>query len=80
LNAYVLDAPTLGGYRHEYASDPEKCEYFVPMHWLHTVPLEKAVWEKGLFANQNTVCRPTSARWRFTVEQLKEVFSDFDKA
>jgi len=43
------------------------------------VPLEKAVQEIGLFGNQNTVCKPTAPKWRFTVERLKEKFPDFNK-
>jgi hypothetical protein len=43
------------------------------------VPLEKAVREIGLFGNQNTVCKPTTPKWRSTVERLKEKFPGFDK-
>jgi hypothetical protein len=60
-------------------NDPERCEYFVPVHWLQTVPLEAAVQEIGLFGNQNTVCKPTVPKWRSTVERLKEKFSDFNE-
>jgi hypothetical protein len=62
----------------EYIDDPEQCEYFVPMQWLQTVPLNKAVQELGLFGNQNTVCRPTTGKWRTTVERLKVLFPQFD--
>jgi hypothetical protein len=55
-------------------------EYFVPIRWLQTVPLEKAVQEVGLFGNQNTVCKPTTPKWRFTVERLKEKFPNFDQS
>ena len=57
------------------ADDPEKTEYFVPVTWLDTVPREKAVNEVGLFGNQNTVCQPTTPKWRHTVERLKLAFS-----
>jgi hemin uptake protein HemP len=57
------------------ADDPEKTEYFVPVAWLDTVPREKAVNELGLFGNQNTVCQPTTPKWRHTVERLKLAFS-----
>lgn len=59
-------------YHREWADDPERMEYFVPIRWLHSVPLEEAVNELGLFGNQNTVCKPTTPRWRTTVERLKE--------
>jgi hypothetical protein len=49
-----------GTYHRESVNDPERCEYFVPMRWLQTVPLEKAVKEIGLFGNQNSVCKPTT--------------------
>ncbi len=65
-------------YHREDRNDPERCEYFVPVKWLKTVPLEQAVKEVGLFGNQNTVCRPTKPKWRFTVERLKERFNVAD--
>jgi len=75
----VLEAAKRGTYMREFVDDPERCEYFVPIQWLQTVPLENAVREIGLFGNQNTVCKPTTPKRRFTVEQLKRRFPDFDK-
>lgn len=62
-----------------FLNDPERCEYFVPIRWLQTVTVENAVQEVGLFGNQNTVCKPTTPKWRSTVERLKEKFPDFNK-
>lgn len=56
------------------ADDPELSEYFVRVQWLHTVPAAKAFNELGLFGNQNTVCQPTTPKWRHTVERLKTEF------
>ena len=56
------------------ADDPERAEYFVRVQWLDTVPENKAVNEVGLFGNQNTVCQPTTPKWRHTVERLKAAF------
>jgi len=75
----VLDLIQSGSYHRAFVDDPEKCEYFVPVQWLQTVPLEKAVQEIGLFGNQNTVCKPTSPKWRYTVERLKKQFPDFSQ-
>lgn len=75
----VLDAAKGGSYHREFVNDPERCEYFVPIQWLQTAPLEKAVQEIGLFGNQNTVCKPTAPKWRSTVERLKERFPEFSK-
>ena len=58
----------------EHADDPEKCEYFVPVEWLHTVAEAQAVQEVGMFGNQNTVCQPKTPKWRTTVDQLKARF------
>lgn len=55
----------------EHASDPDKAEYFVRIEWLDTVSENKAFNEVGLFGNQNTVCQPTTPKWRHTVERLK---------
>jgi hypothetical protein len=75
----VLDAAKRGSYHREVIDDPERCEYFVPVQWLQAVPLEAAVQEIGLFGNQNTVCKPTTPKWRSTVERLKEKFPNFDQ-
>jgi hypothetical protein len=75
----VVEATKRASYHSEFLNDPERCEYFVPIRWVQTVPVENAVYEIGLFGNQNTVCKPTAPKWRFTVERLKEKFPDFDK-
>lgn len=75
----VLEIVKGAKYHREFLNDPERCEYFVPVRWLQTVPLEQGVNESGLFGNQNTICKPTAAKWRSTVERLKEKFPDFDK-
>ncbi len=74
----VLDVLTSRSYHREDVDDAEKCEYFVPIKWLQTVPLTKAIWEVGLFGNQNTVCRPTVPKWRTTIERLKQKFPNHD--
>ena len=75
----VLDVAKGGSYHRQFLNDAERCEYFVPIRWLQTVPLEIAVQEIGLLGNQNTVCKPTAPKWRSTVERLKEKFPEFDK-
>lgn len=63
------------GFHHVNPSaDDESAEYLVPVRWLHTVALEKAFAEVGLFGNQNTVCKPLTPKWRHTVERLQEVW------
>ena len=59
-------------YHREFTDDPERIEYFVPIRWLRAVPLDQDVNEIGLFGHQNTVCKPTTPKWRSTVERLKE--------
>jgi hypothetical protein len=75
----VLDVAKGGTYERDFVNDPERCEYFVPILWLQTVPLEKAVKEIGFFGNQNSVCKPTTPKWRATVERLKERFPYYGK-
>ena len=65
-------------YLQEVSDDPDLMEYFVPVKWLDTVSMDKAVQEPGMFGNQNTVCRPKSRKWHTTVEKLKDVFKKFD--
>ena len=57
-----------------YAGDPDMTEYLVRVKWLKTVPVEKAIKEKGFFGNQNSVARPIATRWEHTVERLKKRF------
>jgi len=61
-------------YHAQYVDDEERCEYFVPVEWLHTRELNQAVKEVGFFGNQNTVCRPRTTKWDHTVDRLKKVF------
>jgi hypothetical protein len=58
-------------YQRSFVDDPDKAEYFVPIQWCQTVPLSAGVQEVGLFGNQNTVCKPTTPKWRHTIERLK---------
>lgn len=57
---------------HRDEQDLERREYFVPVQWLHAVGLNEAV--RGMFGNQNTVCRPRAPKWRTTVGELKKMF------
>lgn len=75
----ILEMAKGGKYHSQFLNDPERCEYFVPVQWLQTVPLENAVHEIGLFGSQHSVCKPTTPKWRYTVERLKEKFPDFNK-
>lgn len=74
----ALDVLSKAGYHREFLSDEERCEYFVPVDWLDTKPVEQAVQEVGMFGNQNTICKPTSQKWRTTVERLKSRFPNYD--
>ena len=74
----AIDLLTEGHYHREYKDDEERSEYFVPIRWLDSVTLENAINEVGFFGNQNTVCRPRTAKWRNTVEKLKVRFPNFN--
>ena len=65
-------------YHRQFLNDPDRREYFVPVRWLQTVDIKNAINEIGLFGNQNTVCKPTTPKWRYTVDRLKKSFPDFD--
>jgi hypothetical protein len=58
----------------KFAHDTERAEYFVRVEWLDTRAEANAINEVGMFGNQNTVCRPTTEKWRQTVERLKTHF------
>ena len=62
-----------------YSNDPERAEYFVRVEWLNTLTEDNAISEVGLFGNQNTVCKPTTQKWRHTVDKLKIHFPHWDQ-
>lgn len=68
----ALDVLNEAEYHRNLIDDPERCEYFVPVEWLRSVPISEAVKEVGMFGNQNTICRPTTPKWRWTVDRLRE--------
>jgi hypothetical protein len=55
----------------EHADDPDRSEYVVKVEWIKTLPVDKAIWEKGMFANQNSACK---LRNKFTLERLSALF------
>lgn len=58
-------------YHREFSEDEDVPVYFVLVNWLVAVTLDQAIAKIGLFGNQNTVYKPTTPRWRLTVERLK---------
>jgi hypothetical protein len=74
----ALDVLTEGTYHRQLVDDPDRSEYFVPIDWLQTVDINAGVQEVGMFGNQNTVCKPTTPKWRQTIERLKQRFPKFD--
>lgn len=61
-------------YHQDVAGDEELSEYFVPVEWTETRPVNAAVSEVGFFGNQNTVCKPRTAKWDHTIGRLKHYF------
>jgi hypothetical protein len=74
----ALEVLTKADYHRADADDPEQAEYFVKVRWLQTVPASKAFHEVGLFGQQNSVCKPTTPKWRQTTERLKEHFTKWE--
>ncbi|MBF0433014.1 MAG: hypothetical protein HQK83_17155 [Fibrobacteria bacterium] len=74
LETCLTDMPLTAPKMKLSGKDPEKAEHVVGIEWLKTVTVSEAVKEKGFFGNQNTVARPTSAKWEHTVERLKKRF------
>jgi hypothetical protein len=67
LEAPNIKAPNMG----DNSDDPEKSEYLVRVDWIKELPRGNAIWKKGMFANQNTVCK---LRNRFTLNILYDQF------
>jgi hypothetical protein len=66
----LLDAPLKAPSLTEY-TQPDNMEYAVRVEWIRTLPRDKAIKEKGMFANQNSACK---LRNSFTLERLTERF------
>lgn len=75
----VLDVIKSGDHLRKRATDPELTEHFVRVEWLETVAEENAFNEVGLFGNQNTVCQPTTPKWRHTIDRLKLHFAKWNQ-
>jgi hypothetical protein len=67
----MADLSLRGDYLYS-VNDPENAEYLVKVQWLKTVKASEAVKELGFFGNQNSVCRPLTEKWVFTVDRLKK--------
>jgi hypothetical protein len=67
----ILEAPLKQPAIGEGADDEDLSEYMVRVEWIKTLPRDQAIWEKGMFANQNTAVR---MRDQFTLERLTERF------
>ena len=67
----ILEVPLNAERMFEYADDSEKTEYVVRVDWVRTLPRSQAIWEKDMFANQNSACRLTHT---FTRQILIERF------
>lgn len=74
----AIDVLIHGELYRQNADNPNKSEYFVPMKWLETRSEQEARNEVGFFGNQNTVCKPTTPKWRHTVERLKNHFKNWN--
>jgi len=70
----AMDVLKFRGLYRQNTDDPDKSEYFVTVKWLETRSEQEAVNEVGFFGNQNTVCKPTTPKWRHTIEKLKRSF------
>jgi hypothetical protein len=72
LDLPILEADLTASMMGENADDEELSEYLVRIDWIKTVPLDQPVWEKGMFANQNSACK---LRNKFTIERLSALFN-----
>ena len=68
-----FDLPLKANYHKGLPSERE--EYIVSVDWLKTEPRSSAVSEYGFFGNQNTVCRPKTEKWNFTIKRLKDIWN-----
>ena len=70
----ITKAPLKGNVLQPPDNPPEKDEFLVRVEWIKTVPMDKAIKEKGLFGNQNSAAKPRAKIWHHTVERLSKRF------
>ena len=66
----ITEAPLEGDLSRD-KEDPDLREYLIGVDWIETRDIADAFWEKGLYAQQNTV---TKLRDQQTLYRLYEVF------
>ena len=66
----LLDQPELRTEKWSNAAseDLEETEMVVPVEWDAKCPVDRAIWEQGLFSNQGTVCKLRDEHTIKTVE------------
>lgn len=69
---YFTNLKLSGDYFHYKSAD--LAEYVVKVEWIKAVQTSDAIKELGFFGNQNSVCRPTTEKWEFTIERLKKAW------
>ena len=67
----IIEAPLKAAKIGENSDNPDLCEYLVRVDWIKTIPVHEAIWEKGMYANQNSA---TKLRHRFTLDVVTEMF------
>lgn len=67
----LLDLPLKTPKASENSDDPQFSEWAVSIRWIDTVPRQEARTFKGVFANQNVVCK---LRHEATIDFLEENF------
>jgi hypothetical protein len=68
----LLTLDLLAPKANENSDDPDLSEYAVKVKWIKTLSREEAIWQKGMFANQNTACKLKN---RFTLDILIKEFN-----
>jgi hypothetical protein len=71
----IYELPNQAAYSFDKKDNEELAEYLVKVDWIKTVDINQAVKEYGFFGNQNTVCKPTSEKWTFTIDKLKKMWN-----
>lgn len=67
----ILKLPIKAKSMGEYVGNPDRVERAVRVEWIKTVRKDQAIWEPGMFANQNSACK---LRNKFTLERLIVAF------
>lgn len=72
IDDFSKDKELEGKYLTCLENGEDNAEYVVPVKWIYLA--DNPVKELGFFGNQNTIAKPVTPKWEYTVQRLKKIW------